>query len=321
MTQPLTTRTKLTILVSLAVCFGASVVALSINEKRTPSTEEAYDRGSANVIDQQFTVHPGDKLVLEAHVGDIRVEGIEGDQVIVHIVQKGDEDLVKGNRISLEQEGNIVEIKSRHDRHLFRIWDDVDLRVQYEIQVPKSFNLDMETSGGNIEIYAVAGEVRGSTSGGDVDIANLKGVVNVATSGGNVTVKSSEGDLTLETSGGDILGETVTGNIHVETSGGNITFRDTDGKLYASTSGGNIRAQLKDNKGIDLSTSGGNIEVSLPPNVAGDLEAESTGGDVSCEFAFAGKAKDESLHGKINGGGNLIRLESCGGGIVINSVE
>ena len=50
-----------------------------------------------------------------------------------------------------------------------------------------------------------------------------------------------------------------------------------------------------------------------------DVRAEATGGDVSCEFPFEGRMKDESLHGKINGGGNQIRLESSGGSIAIRS--
>jgi DUF4097 and DUF4098 domain-containing protein YvlB len=91
--------------------------------------------------------------------------------------------------------------------------------------------------------------------------------------------------------------------------------------LHAETSGGDIRIELKDNKGIDLTTSGGNITVSLPKSVTADVRAEATGGDVTCDFPFSGKLKDGSFDGKINGGGQLIRLETSGGDIVIQSIE
>ena len=112
-----------------------------------------------------------------------------------------------------------------------------------------------------------------------------------------------------------------TGSLDVETSGGNIIIKNSDAKLTASTSGGDIQVELKDNKGINLSTSGGNITVSLPKSISAQVDATTTGGDVSCDFAFAGKIKDGSMHGKINGGGNLIQVETSGGDIVINSIE
>jgi DUF4097 and DUF4098 domain-containing protein YvlB len=115
--------------------------------------------------------------------------------------------------------------------------------------------------------------------------------------------------------------ESVDGSLRMETSGGNIEIRGSTGKVNASTSGGNIRASLKDNQGIDLSTSGGNISVELPKTISADVRAEASGGDVSCDIEYSGKIKDGSMKGKINGGGNLIRLETSGGDIVITSNE
>ena len=131
----------------------------------------------------------------------------------------------------------------------------------------------------------------------------------------------SKGDLVLETSGGDIIGEDVTGTTRVETSGGSIKLTKADGALHASTSGGDIHVELADNKGIDLSTSGGNIVVKLPKSITANVNAETTGGEVSCDFPFSGKLQEGSLHGKINGGGESLKLETSGGDIVIHSVE
>jgi DUF4097 and DUF4098 domain-containing protein YvlB len=91
--------------------------------------------------------------------------------------------------------------------------------------------------------------------------------------------------------------------------------------MYASTSGGNIRASLKSNQGIELSTSGGNINVRVPATIKADVRAEASGGDVSCEREFSGKLKEGSMDGKINGGGNLIRLDTSGGDITIDSFD
>ena len=76
-----------------------------------------------------------------------------------------------------------------------------------------------------------------------------------------------------------------------------------------------------DNKGIDLETSGGNLVVKLPKSISAEVSAQTTGGDVNCDFQFSGKLREGNLQGKINGGGNLIKLETSGGDIVISSVE
>ena len=115
--------------------------------------------------------------------------------------------------------------------------------------------------------------------------------------------------------------EAIVGSMDFETSGGRIEVRDSDGKLRASTSGGDVRVSLKDNKGIDLETSGGNLVVQLPKTISAEVSAETTGGEVNCDFEFSGKLREGSLQGKINGGGKLIKLETSGGDIVINSVE
>jgi DUF4097 and DUF4098 domain-containing protein YvlB len=178
----------------------------------------------------------------------------------------------------------------------------------------------MNTAGGDITILNVKGTVGGETSGGDLDLSKLDGRVRLGTSGGNVAVRDSKGDFTISTSGGNMRVESIEGAMDFESSGGNIEVRDSDGKLRASTSGGDVHAALKDNKGIDLQTSGGNLVVQLPKTISAEISAETTGGDVNCDFQFSGKLREGSLRGKINGGGNIIRLETSGGDIIINSV-
>ncbi|HEV8538255.1 MAG TPA: DUF4097 family beta strand repeat-containing protein [Bacteroidota bacterium] len=310
---------KLTILVGFAVLFGATMIALSIKERRSES-EDKFSRDNPDTIEKTFTVSSGDKLVIDADVGDINVVGNEGKELNIKVLQKGAEDQVKKYHVTFDQNGNVVTVRARYEKRYFHFFDDSWLDVRFEVQLPRNFNLDLQTSGGNVNLENVEGTILGGTSGGDVDVDNVAGTVKLSTSGGNVKMVKSTGELKFTTSGGNILGEDVAGDIHVETSGGNITFRRTDAVLYGETSGGDIRVELKGNKGIDLSTSGGNVIVNLPKTISGDVSAETSGGDVSCDFQFAGKLKEGSLHGKINGGGNMIRLESSGGDIVIHSV-
>lgn len=311
---------KLAVLVACAVLFAATMIGLSVRSH--PYVRgESYGPGGDKKSEKTFSVSPGGKLIVKADEGDITISGTESSEVSVRVYARGSDEQLRRFDVQMNQEGNDVRIDGRQERKYFHLFENNSLDVQYDIHVPRDFNLDLGTAGGNITVDNVKGAVDGGTSGGDLDLSRLEGKVNLTTSGGNIGIRESNGGFTLETSGGNIRAEAIVGDMSLETSGGNIDLRNGDGKLTASTSGGNIRVQLRDNKGIDLSTSGGNLTVRLPKTTSGDVRAEATGGDVNCEFEFSGKLKDGSLNGKINGGGNPIRLETSGGDIMINSIE
>lgn len=319
MRTPLSAGAKLTILIILALIFGATMVGLSLKPHIQGVRDFAFS-GNDKEMTKSFQVKPDGLLMVDADVGDITVTGTDSDQVVVMMRARGSDEMLSRFDISMDQEGNTVKVKARQKGRFFSFFHNNSLDVKFDIRVPKSFNLDLHTAGGDLAVESVKGKIDGQTSGGDLDLSSVEGTVTMSTSGGNVDVRSSSGNLRLETSGGEIRGESLTGSMHLETSGGNITIRDSDGQLYASTSGGNINVALKDNKGVDLSTSGGNVVLKLPNSIQADVRAETTGGDVSCDFQFMGKLKDGSMHGKINGGGKEIRLETTGGDIMISTL-
>ena len=320
MNSSLTVGAKLAVFLALAIVFGATMIGLS-GRARSFQQGQIGDSGNDKHFDKSFTVTPGGKLVIRADEGSITVSGTDSKEVSIHVLARGSESVLKKFDVRFDQNDNTVKVESRfRNNYLNFCWDN-DLDVQYDVQVPSDFNLDLITAGGDLTILSVKGKIVGETSGGNLDLSKIDGAVRMTTSGGNVNVRESTGDCKIETSGGSIHGVSIVGSMDFESSGGDIDVKESDGKLRASTSGGNVRVALKDNKGIDLETSGGNLVVRLPKAISADVRAETTGGDVSCDFQFSGKLKDGSFDGKINGGGNLIRLETSGGDIIINSLE
>ena len=318
--KPLSVTTRLTILIVLAVAFGATMIALSV---RTRSFDRSTNSvlGDDKKIERTFPVKSDGTLYLDSDVGNISVVGTDKEELEVRVVATGSDEQLRKFDVSFDQTGNDVKVKGELKRKHFGWFGDNWLDIQFEIRVPSSYNLSLRTSGGNIEIENVKGKINGETSGGNLDFTGLNGDVSMSTSGGNVTIKKSDGNFKLETSGGNMIAESITGPLHMETSGGNIDITGLDGKVDASTSGGNVHASLKSNKGVDLSTSGGNISVKLPKTVTAHVKAEASGGDVTCDLEFSGRIKDGTMNGKINGGGELIKLETSGGDIIINSNE
>lgn len=317
------TAAKLGILIVLALIFGATFVALSVRTQTSPSDsgmfwDDGYGKDTKR-FEKTFSVEPGGDLVVAADIGDITVSGTDSQEAVVVVTVRGSGRKLDEYLVDFSQNGNVVRVEAKNDRRFFRFFNNGGLDVRYDIRLPRNFNLDLNTSGGNLRVENVKGRIEGETSGGDIDLSNLDGLVRLSTSGGNVMVTECEGDYVLRTSGGNIEGDHVHGPFDIETSGGNISVTDADGKLRAYTSGGDIRVALNDNKGIDLSTSGGNVTVHIPRNASATVDAETSGGDVDTDLEFSGKIKEGEMHGTINGGGNAIRIQTSGGDIAINS--
>jgi len=316
MNRSLSVTAKISILVVLALVFGAVMIGLSIRHGESRGLDQNMfgTKGDQN-IDKTFTVQPDGDLVIDADEGEVSVLGTDSNQVSVQVIMTGDQERIDKYHVDFKQEGNTVRIEGRENRRHFRMFDDRSLRVRFEVKVPKKFNLDLQTSGGDLVIKTLNGHVVGTTSGGNLELTDIDGKVKLETSGGDIDVLNMNGDVVLTTSGGNIVAESVTGDFEVGTSGGNIRMKKIDAKLRAETSGGNIEVAMATNKGISLETSGGNVIVKLPRSIAGEIDASATGGDVDCDLQYSGKIKDGDMHGTINGGGNLIKASTSGGNI------
>lgn len=288
-------------------------------------------------IHKTFNVAPGGTLTLEADVGDVRVSS-GGTGVTIDVKRRArSEEVMRDFVVTFDQQGNDVVVRAKYDRpsRWFNWSNDVD--ASFDITVPSQYNLNLSTSGGDIKIGDLQGQVRARTSGGDLDLGKINGPVDARTSGGDMSITSVRGRLDLNTSGGDIkIGEAdgpataktsggsievrrVGGDLYAHTSGGSIVIEEASGAIDASTSGGSIRARFAQQPRGDsrLATSGGGITVTIAGNVAVDVDAHTSGGNVETDLPITilGKQSEGDLAGKINGGGPRLVLRSSGGSI------
>lgn len=299
-----------------------------------------------DVIKKGFNVSDGGTLRLNNAIGKIRVV-TGGTGVAVEVTRTADdrraERTMREHKITFEQRGNDVVIESdlNDDNSLWSSWDN-DYEVRWNIRVPDRYNVDVETSGGSIEIDDIRGTVEARTSGGGIKTGRIDGQGTLKTSGGSITVAGASARLVAHTSGGGITVGDTTGPVEAKTSGGSIRLartggdvvartsgggihiEDAMGKVDAHTSGGSIHAKLSRQPAADssLKTSGGGVVVSLAPSIAVDLDAHSSGGGVRSDVPVTvqGTQDDDSIRGRINGGGPKLVLRSSGGGIRVKGL-
>ncbi|MGY8823369.1 MAG: DUF4097 family beta strand repeat-containing protein [Candidatus Latescibacterota bacterium] len=121
-------------------------------------------------------------------------------------------------------------------------------------------------------------------------------------------------------------------NIAVETGGGGINIGDLQGNVDAETSGGGIEVEFIAGGGdrhYTLETAGGDINISLPSDMKATVYAElriqkrgwsSKDYDIYSDSKLDIDKKEGDLisaRGKINGGGNMVRLRTTNGDINI----
>lgn len=323
---------KITIFVLIGILFGGSLVVYSNSRGSVSHDRPAYDEEySGNEYDDAtrryekvFTVKEGGLVKVDADAGSVDIDSWDKNEVSVVVEIEGSDSRVGKYVVDFDQDGNTVYIKGKiRDRSFFH-WNFGNISAHYTIFTPKKFSCDVKTSGGTIDTKNITGKTDLVTSGGDVRVENVNGRVYASTSGGDVETSEITGDVVAETSGGSVRCDGVEGNFDGSTSGGDVRAENVNGKVQASTSGGSIKITLAgENHGVDAGTSGGNIDIYVKKDITADVDAETSGGSVDCELPIVvkGSVHETELHGKINGGGNLIHAGTSGGSIRIGVIK
>ena len=217
---------------------------------------------------------------------------------------------------------------------------DAQFWVQFEVAVPRGYNVEvntgagdittgdiggtagLHTQGGNIKTGRIGGwgirdasrgrsVARLDTQGGHIQVLDVAGDLTAFTAGGHVNVGNIAGDASLRTGGGHIRAGQIGGRAELETVGGNITVAHAENFVNVRTGGGQI--DFGEVRGsVRAQTGGGGIRVMY---VSGPMEVESSGGSI-CLTRVAGALQAATSGGTITAwinpeppsGGGAVRL-------------
>jgi len=198
--------------------------------------EETYDR----------TFDARSNFALTNTNGHINVRSWDQAKIQVHAVKKvkaGDPDIAKRTMAELKIEPTVtadgVSINTIYPKNReggFFNWlagQDVSMDVEYDITVPRSVSLNVETTNGAIEVDGVKGSHRISTTNGHIDLTHCSGDVEAETTNGGI-----KAELTEVSPGKSIRLETTNGRI-------NVTLPKTiAARVDASTTNGSVNSDL-----------------------------------------------------------------------------
>ncbi len=281
-------------------------------------------------VRKSFKVKEGGVLIIDADLGTIEVQTGSGNSIEIDLQferrsgsSKRIKSILKDFNLDFDHSGKDLTMTLEYNKDRHNFWDSVGryLKVNIYVTVPVRYNLEMQTSGGSIEVDDLEGRLKARTSGGSLRFGKIVGPVDGKTSGGSITLESCKGNVNVITSGGSIRIGEVVGDVRAHTSGGGIHVEEVMGVIDAHTSGGSVTARLSKQPTDDcsLKTSGGSINVYLNSDIKVFVDARTSGGRVSTDFpvTIRGELSKRSLRAKINGGGPELYLRTSGGSINI----
>ena len=118
------------------------------------------------VVEKNFSVKNGHVLIIDTDRGSVQIVGGSGNEVTVKVIKGANrvskdraEEMFDRFRLDFNQTRDGVEIYGEYSKPGFwrsSFWNR--LKVIYEIEVPSTFDLDIVTSGGSVEVANVNDE-------------------------------------------------------------------------------------------------------------------------------------------------------------------
>jgi DUF4097 and DUF4098 domain-containing protein YvlB len=231
-----------------------------------------------------YTLNGSPALRIETSDANIRVTTWDQNTIAAKVITTGYKIGEGGISVDERQTGNTVELAVHYPHHEFNIgWHS--RRVDVIIQMPRLGDVNLRTGDGKIEV------------------AGLKGAMDLHTGDGSENLDSVDGKLHATTGDGSIQANGRFDELDVKSGDGHVDVRATS----ASTLHANWR----------LETGDGSVSLELPPDLSADVDLHTSDGRIDLEMPVTteGQYRQNEIHGKLNGGGNLLTIRTGDGSI------
>jgi len=239
---------------------------------------------SADEWSKTYTITGKPDLRVETTDANIHVD--TWDQNTIEARVSSERYKIRELKIEEHQSGDSVELAVRfpHDIHIFT-FNTHSYRVEIEIHMPRQGRVNLQTGDGSIALTHFKGEMELQTGDGHQEIDSVDGTLRARASDGHINAAGRFDVIDLST--GD----------------GRIDVRALSGSTMAS--------------GWTLHTGDGSVNLELPEAFAADVDLHTGDGRVTVDIPVAveGRLGNKNIHGKINGGGNLLTVHTGDGSI------
>lgn len=292
------------------------------------SITEATGQTVQSPLEATYPAPQGSRLVIEASVGDVRIEGIEGDKVILTatksvVVNSLDDAKAAMDALTLQSrpEGDLLHIRTvvKGDMEMLGCQT---YRVDLVIQCPYTLPLDIYAKDGHTYITRIHAPILVEQIQGTVTVTQCTGALQLSNAKGDIEVDSAEGSVDVSGSFGTVSLKHVAGNINVQYSDGTTVIDSPRAGVRVRNPSGDIRILALE--GIlgeyDISTEQGTISMMKPDSADATFWLETQGGTIYPSMTMTGiiGRDSQSLRGVLNQGTHRVALSARGGNIILD---
>jgi hypothetical protein len=227
-------------------------------------------------------------LSVETSDANLHVDTWQQPTIAVHVTSSHYKIGESGINIYEKQNGNQVEIELRYPHHYLSVQIGRNkYKVDVDIHLPRE------------------GRIHLRTGDGDISLANFKGTMDLESSDGHQEIESVDGILRAHAGDGRIRVAGRFDVLNLDTGDGRIEARVLPGSSVSSD--------------WNLHSGDGSVTLQLPDNFAADVDLHTGDGHITLDVPVTveGLLGQNKIHGKINGGGNLLSVHTGDGSIRI----
>ena len=256
----------------------------------------------AEEVIKTYTISGHARVHIQTDDGAVRVSTGDIKQVEIRIDYEGyklDRDL----HISSSQNGDSIDLTAKSSGNWGMHWGSKNQKLRVEVHMPKDADLNIQTGDGSVQADSINGNL------------------DIQTGDGSISVQGAHGQIRLRTGDGSIEGHDLDGNADMTTGDGHVNVAGRFDDLKVKTGDGSVTVRAnggsKVNTGWSINTGDGSIDLTLPADIHADLDASTHDGHISMGMPLTveGNFSSSQIHGKMNGGGQLITVRTGDGAI------
>lgn len=317
-----------TVLMNINASFAKVSVTREGQEPSASPRTLGDDKPFNDVLTLQEPVRVGDRLSIDAAIGDIRVQPTFDDTVYVtatRAVWVGTASqappALEALSVRLQRDTDRISLNTVVTEDM-RARGATRFRIDISIQVPASMAVEINAENGVTSVMRLAGPlnvkqgtgvISGDNCRGPLDLSNQKGDVTLESCSGAIRASVRYGQLRILHPAGRVTSHTVEGSTIIDSPGSGLTVRNT---------GGDVRILALDGIGgeYDVRVEDGDLSLLAGPASDAMLNVKTTGGEVHSAHPLTGAiTKDvREFSGRLRDGLYRVQLETVNGDLYLD---
>lgn len=139
-------------------------------------------------FDRTVSFHSGGRLKLNTFSGRVTITGTDGNDVVIHAVRRGSRDRLEHIQIDVDVDPSQISIEANRKDSSWRENRDNVVDTDFDIQVPRHTDLDVNGFSSRVEVTGVSGGQKLHTFSGSMRVTDATGPMNAETFSGDIDV-------------------------------------------------------------------------------------------------------------------------------------